>query len=73
MGLSLYKAELTHLADLSPEDIDAIESHVYHADDGTYYLQERELDDLKLHITPELYADLKAELDKNEDVTLLLS
>ena len=73
MGLSLYKTELHHLADLSPEDIDAIESHVYHADDGTYYLEQRELDDLKDHVTPELHKDLQAELDANGDFNFLLS
>lgn len=73
MGLSLYKTEMHHLADLSSAEIDAIETHVYRADDGTYYLEQQELDTLKDYITPELHKELQAALDADGDFNFLLS
>jgi len=73
MSISIYRIEMSRLAKLSPEDNDAIESYVYHADDGTYFVEQSTIDELEGHITPELHQELQDELDKNGDFNFILS
>lgn len=73
MSLSIYKTEMHHLADVSAEEEEVIESFIHHADDGTYYLEQETLEIIKDRITPELYKDLKKEFDENDDFNFILS
>ncbi len=73
MSISIYRIEMSRLAKLSDADNDAIESYVYHADDGTYFMQQDTIDQLKGHISPELLQGLQEELDKHGDFNFIIS
>lgn len=73
MSISIYRIEMSRVAKLSDEDNEAIESYVYHADDGTYFIQQDTIDQLEGHISPELHQELQKELDEHGDFNFILS
>ena len=83
MSLSIFRIEMFNITKLSPEDFDAIQnSRIYHADDGTYFIEQETLDYLELEaldpeqiktISPELLQALKEEHQKQGDFNFILS
>lgn len=73
MSQALYKIVSHKIADLSPKEIDAIYTHIYHADDGTFYLEQVSLDRLHHLISPALHKDLQSALNADDDFNFTIS